>query len=470
MNNKKPYASSCTVKQIAIWKAGSELDKPYANLIGMVSQFQYHEDIFYPAYSATMVVVDNQESLISSMPIQGFEKVVLEVEDVNNKSYSYEFRVWKVANRTNTDRKQIYTLCLISAEGLFNEGMRVNTIQTGTPTEIVTKLLTEKLRVSPGQIFTQESEGRIKILPVKKSPFAIIRALQTKTLAINDPVKKTAPPLPGNVISLEVIPWKGGTSDVGTGSQKSNGTAGFLFFQTRNGYVFKSIDELCSTKNLPVIGDKYTWSPGKTSYESQNKIQEIIFGSELDMMERMREGTYCSIVHYLDINTGKYEEFVYSLKDTWKDMVHLGSQTDLPIGQSTLAEYPSRVMSTIVNNECWYSGTEPAIEKSEYIDSQKRYLSQGLSRIGILFNQQLTISLTGHLELSAGDKIEVRVPNQVFDEKRSKEVWDPEHSGTYLIKHLNHQIDVPGQNVYTVLELIRDSYGIKDKESKVITK
>ena len=232
LNNKKPYASSCTVKQIAIWKAGSELDKPYANLIGMVSQFQYHEDIFYPAYSATMVVVDNQESLISSMPIQGFEKVVLEVEDVNNKSYSYEFRVWKVANRTNTDRKQIYTLCLISAEGLFNEGMRVNTIQTGTPTEIVTKLLTEKLRVSPGQIFTQESEGRIKILPVKKSPFAIIRALQTKTLTINDPVKKTAPPLPGNVISLEVIPWKGGTSDVGTGSQKSNGTAGFLFFQT----------------------------------------------------------------------------------------------------------------------------------------------------------------------------------------------------------------------------------------------
>ena len=43
------------------------------------------------------------------------------------------------------------------------------------------------------------------------------------------------------------------------------------------------------TKNLPVKGDKYTWSPGKTAYESQNKIQEIIFGSELDMMQRMRE-------------------------------------------------------------------------------------------------------------------------------------------------------------------------------------
>lgn len=466
MNNSKPYASSCTVRKISIWKAGSETDKPWANLVGMVSHLQYHEDIFYPAFSATMVVVDNMESLISSMPIQGFEKVVFEVEDVNNQTYSYEFRVWKVANRTNTDRKQVYTLCLISVEGLLNEGMRVNTIQSGTPTEIVARLLTQKLGVSPSQIFAQESEGRIKFLPAKKSPFALIRSLQSKTVAINDPVKKLAPPVPGESTSNTFT----GTSDVGTGAQKAKGTAGFLFFQTRTGYVFKSIDELCSTKNLPVKGDKYTWSPGKTAYESQNKIQEIIFGSELDMMQRMREGTYSSIVHYLDINTGKYEEFVYSLNDTWKDMVHLGSQTDLPVGQSSLSEYPSRVMSTIINNECWYSGTEVAAEKSEYIDSQKRYLSQGLSRIGIMFNQQLTISITGHLELSAGDKIEVRVPNQVLDEKREKEVWDPEHSGTYLIKHLNHQFDVPGQNVYTVLELIRDSYGIKDKESKVITK
>ena len=171
--------------------------------------------------------------------------------------------------------------------------MRVNTIQSGTPTEIVAKLLTQKLGVSPSQIFAQESEGRIKFLPAKKkSPFALIRSL-SKTVAINDPVKKLAPQVPGGS-----SPTFTGTSDVGTGAQKAKGTAGFLFFQTKQG-MFKSIDELCSTKNLPVKGDKYTWSPGKTAYESQNKIQEIIFGSELDMMQRMREGTYSSIVHYM---------------------------------------------------------------------------------------------------------------------------------------------------------------------------
>ena len=457
----KPYASSFETKQIAIWKAGEENGTPYANLLAMCTHLQYHEDIFYPAYGATVVVVDSQENLISSMPIQGFEKVVFEVEDVNGDDYSYEFRVWKVSNRSSTDRRQIYTLCLISVEGLINEGMRVNTIQTGTPTEIAAKLLKEKLGVSPGQIFAQESEGRIKMLPVKKTPFSVIRSLQSKTVAKKEPSKKTSKSESGAVPSATA-------SDVGAGAQKAKGTAGFLFFQTRKGFVYKSIDELSSVDAAPTIGSNYVWSPGKTSGEdSTYKIQEVIYGSEIDMMKKLREGTYSSIIHYLDINTGKYEEFVYSLKDTWDDMVHMGSQTKLPIGQTTLSEYPSRVMSTIVNNECWYSGTDVATEKSEYLDRQKDYLSQGISRLGLMFNQVLTISVTGHLELSAGDKIEVRIPNQKTEQDREEEVWDPEHSGTYLIKHLNHQFDIPGQNVYTVLELIRDSYGIKDKESKV---
>jgi len=84
-----------------------------------------------------------------------------------------------------------------------------------------------------------------------------------------------------------------------------------------------------------------------------------------------------------------------------------------------------------------------------------------------LFTQKLTISLTGQLQLVVGDKIEIRVPNQVPDSDRDKELWDQESSGTYLVSKLNHQFDIKNRSVYTVLELVRDSYGIKNKESKV---
>ena len=137
----------------------------------------------------------------------------------------------------------------------------------------------------------------------------------------------------------------------------------------------------------------------------------------------------------------------------------------------TLSQYPTRVMSTIVNHENWYMGTgvgsneDDKSSDNSFPDYVKQYLPQSISRLGIMFNYELTISLTANLDLNAGDTIDIRIPNQVPDADRKDEVWDPTYSGTYLIKTVNHQIDVKGQNAYTVLELIRDSCGIKSYDN-----
>lgn len=473
----KPYASSTQIKQISIWKIGDESGKPYANLSELAFYLQYYEDIMLPSYAATLIVVDNAENLISSMPIQGFEKVVFEVEDAKKETYSYEFRVWTVANRVAKDRRQMYTLGLISAEALVNEGTRVNTIFKGNTSEQVKKLLKEKLGVSESNIDVETCLNTVKILPTKKTPFALIRSLQTKTIPSETKTKS-------KVVGLEVVPFGGSesytssVSDVGSGAQKASGSAGYFFFQTRKGFVFKSVDALArheSDGGTPTVGKTYYYQYGKGDNESSYKIQEILYDQEINMMKKLREGSYSSIVCCFNINTGKYEEIVYSLKDTWKDMYHMGSQVKLPSGQEKLSEYPSRVMSTIINHENWYSGTDIASNEegdgsenpSEFPDYQKQYISQSIARVGIMFTQKLTISLTGQLELVVGDKVEVRVPNQVPDTERDKQQWDSENSGTFLISKLNHQFDIKNQSVYTVLELIRDSYGIKDQESNV---
>ena len=42
------------------------------------------------------------------------------------------------------------------------------------------------------------------------------------------------------------------------------------------------------------------------------------------------------------------------------------------------------------------------------------------------------------------------------------------HSGTYMIKQVNHQFNMTdGRKLDTVLDLVRDSQGIKDQESIV---
>ena len=74
----KNFATDYQVIEIGLYSVQNEIT-PYVNLAGdMCKQFQYFEDITWPAYAATMVIQDNAENVISTMPIQGYEKVVVE--------------------------------------------------------------------------------------------------------------------------------------------------------------------------------------------------------------------------------------------------------------------------------------------------------------------------------------------------------------------------------------------------------
>ena len=474
--SEKNYATSFDIIQIALYAVVNDA-KPYVNLSGdMCKQFQYYEDIMWPSYAATMVIEDSAENIISNMPIQGFEKVVIEVDDLtetgeNNGRYTYEFRVWNISNRINVSRRQVYTLSLLSREGLRNEGIVVNKKLSGTTSGIAKKILDEYLDVESTNMDIEASTTNMVILPTKKSPYTVIKSLLPKTIS-----EKISKNIETANNSDDASDNKSDVSD--PEATKGTGTAGYLFFQTNRGFVFRSIDSLISTdkdkfNGKPVVGSPFYWQPAKLNNPSLNRIQEIVFGQEFDMIKKLREGHFSSVVCSFNINTLTYKEQKYSLTDTWNDMAHLGSQAILPKGQRELSEYPTRVMSTILDNEVF--NQDPKIASVDdggdgshrYQDLQLHYLSQGLARAGLLFNQQLTISITGHLELCAGDKIEIKIPDQSA-EAAKETAYDTEHSGTYLIKQVNHQFNMgDSRTVYTVLDLIRDSQGIKDQESKV---
>ena len=469
---EKNYATSFDIIQIALYAVVDDT-KPYVNLAGdMCKQFQYYEDIMWPSYAATMVIEDSAENIISNMPIQGFEKVVIEVDDLTeNGRYTYEFRVWNISNRINVSRRQVYTLSLLSREGLRNEGIVVNKKLSDTTSGLARTILKDYLQVSEDKMDIEPSITNMVVLPTKKSPYSVIKSFLPKT--ISEKISKNN--LNQNNSSKQ-SDIKSDISDSET--SEGSGTAGYLFFQTNRGFVFKSIDSLVSSDKDKFNGESvksnnFYWQPAKLNEPSLFRIQEIVFAQELDMIKKLREGHYSSIVCSLNINTLTYKEQRYSLENTWNDMAHLGSQTTLPKGQKELSQYPTRIMSTILDNELWNQDPKIASVESggdgshRYQDLQLYYLSQGLARSGILFNQQLTISITGHLELCAGDKIEIRIPDQSA-EVAKETAYDQEHSGTYLIKQVNHQFNMgDSRTLYTVLDLVRDSQGIKDQETKV---
>jgi len=466
-DNLKPYASSFQLKSVVIYRVKSS--ESY-DITDLVQRFDYFESITSPVISGTLVMVDSGSNLISSLPIQGTERVVINLIAPNNEEHEYDLRVYKIGSRFGAERFQTYTLGLISQEGLLNEGIRVTKTLSGKSNKIVDDLLKDYLKTNK-DLEDETTKFNIIFNAGKKSPFAIINSIQSKSVSDSSTSKVTeskksskASSSDNNTVSsLKPVD----SSDYGS----VTGSAGYFFFENKDGYVFKSIDTLCAGNNS---AGTYFQEPIDVNSPPDKKILSIDFMNEIDILTKLRTGAFSSVICYYNFSTGAYEEYTYSLDKAYDSMKHMGSQKGLPYGQKELSKYPTRVMSMILDHETWFDGEEAASPEkrdgengaTQFPDYQKFYMAQSISRLNSLTNQKVKIKLNGSPAIKVGDSIDIMIPNQVTQQQKIVEKYDPEHSGTYLISEVNHVFNPKQRRCYTFLTLIRDSYGMKDYASK----
>jgi len=466
-----PYAASFKLNSVTITPVGAT----EADLItDLVMRLDYFEDIKYPAVAAKMLIQDNANNMIASMPIQGYEKVTIKLQSSDEVDHEYNFRIYKVENRTSTERMQLYELGLVSDEALVNEATRVAKTLRGKPDEIVKEILQNYISTKK-EIFTDKSVYNIIFQPGKKTPFSIINSLKSKSVPEGTSVKskkKSSDKSDGTSKSDVAATDK---SDYNT----SGGTAGYFFYENAAGYHFKSIDSLCSTEKFngtEPVAKYYQDREDSGSSGPDRKIGSISYDHEIDIMSKLRLGAYSSLIAFYNYSTGAYEEHVYSLADEYDNLGHMGSQGGLPAGQKELSQYPTRVMSVLLDHETWFDGAAVASPEekdgadgntSDFPDFQKHYISQSISRLNSLENQKVNISVPGNPSLMVGDKIEILIPNQIPTKDRTEQPYDDEHSGIYLISQVNHAFSPKEQKSTTHLTLIRDSYGRRESASKV---
>lgn len=416
-----------------------------------ILEFSYTESIFAPFVCGNIVFQDSDENLIGTLPIQGGEKVYIKIKDPNEEIVEYNFILWAIKGRTTKDRVQFYNMKVISEEAIKNESVKIaeqlkGNIETIVQT-ILGKLGTEK------SIFAERSKFNINFIPARSSPFAVLNRIASKGVS-------------GKVNTTSSGSRSGGQS----GAQQIKGTAGYFFYENKNGFYFESIDKTCSSGSpyggRPVRGDYY-YDPNDGN--TGKRILSFSFDNEIDIMKKLRLGAYSSIVCYYNMSTGKYEEYVWKLTDTFENMSKLGTQEKLGKYQIQASEQPTRVMSMILDHETWYNGEEPTEdgENAEYPDFAKYYLSQSIGRLSILASQKMFVSVPGDSTLVVGEKINVYLPNTVPGEERKKKSWDEENSGTYLISKVEHTYGSENAQAITKLELIRDSLGIPSGSSNV---
>ena len=458
----------------------------------MILGFIHRESLLSPFMSGILAISDSADFLNgldmdgNQSPIEGGEIVKITVKTPVSQSEegeTYEYKIWKIGNRISINKKQAYALALVSEEALLNETTRVlgripsggqnaEEIPEKSISDIVYDLVKTKIGLESSKpLFREPTKFKQVIIGARRRPFDIISSLSDKAVSTKG---KT-----GNTTNS--------SSDASETKETIKGTAGFFFWETKRGYNFFSVDALCDEPD-GIFAAPDLKSEIHTGYQekianaegvdTRSVISKITFTSEIDTMSALRKGKYSSTMIFFNISTGQYEEYQYKITDSYDNMAHLGNQTkvsELKVGEQQLVETPSRLMTMVLDHETWFnepgvaSPYENASNPSVFADWHKHFAAQSVARKELLNNQQCTVEIPGNNEICAGDKVEIRVQRKAPDKVREEEPWDLESSGVYLVKDVEHRFnfaDGTSGTVITTLQLFRDSYGVKDTDTK----
>lgn len=447
-----------------------DVDGTSFDITRAVGMFSYYEDIYQPFITGNILIIDSGQNFIGNLPIQGGEEVIIKLNNIKKKAVEYRLRVEQIVNRSVERNMQYYTLVLKSKEALENDTARVTEKYKANPEAIVQDILKNVLKTKK-ELFSEESQFKMSIFPNGRKCHALIQSLMYKTVSKTTKFNK----------SNNTDDTKSESELGGDNKKKASGTAGYLFFENKDGFVFQSMDKLCSDGSdsfggtMPVETYFSRPSVGMPPDQVFYNIENYAFDGDIDMSEKLNDGIFSTHMCYFDMSAQKYEEYTYDMSKTFDNMSHLGSQTKLAKYQKELAKRPSRVMSILLDSELYYNGEGIANPEedgeAQFPDYAKYYTAQSIGRRYLMDTHKLQIEIAGNSDLKVGDKIKVMLPNMVAEKLRVEQPYDEESSGTYLISALSHNyamiVDNGSPEFSTRLELIRDTMGIKEYDSNV---
>ena len=417
-----------------------------------VIAFTYFENIFSPSITARAIVVNTgntikgkdgrMQTIFNGLPIRGGERLLIKIAGNSNINKGLDFsdrpsRYFHVGSVTNVlidEGSETFTLNLVSRETITNETVRVGKKFPSSQkiSDSVKNILKDYIKTDKN-IEVDPTQNPYGFIGNMKKPFSIITWLASKS-----------------------VPGKGSSKD---------SSAGFLFYETKEGFNFRSIDNLIDEKPFR---KNYVFTPGVVNTEDRNrdfKILRYAINRNQDLIAKLERGAFSSQRYYINPVSFKPSISVFKSSDYLKKsgMSKLGSkQIDLPRvdekSDKTLGELPTRIFVSMLD-----IGTveEEATEEGWNTPSKRnadpeKINAQSMMRYNQLFTQVLEITIPLNSSLSAGNLIRCEFP-QTSDTKRKEP--DPETSGLYMIKELAHYFD--NQGSYSKLKLVRDSFGRK---------
>ena len=412
-----------------------------------VTFFSYFEDIFSPYISAKVAISNTgstvkgedgvMQSLLNGLPLRGGERVIIKIAGNSkiNKGLDFSddpdkyFYVASIKNILIDAERESFVLNLVSREALSNETAKVGRKFTSSQkiSDSVQDILKDYLKTKKIEKI-DETKNPYGFIGNLKKPFNIIRWLASKS-----------------------VPKDG----------KKSSTAGFLFYQTINGFNFRSIDNLITQEPHE---QEYTYRPGVVNDKDPNKdftIKKFNFGNE-DILGKLERGAYASQRFYLNpVDFTINKDTLFQGSDYVNSTPNLGEKIvnffSFENGKN-ISQMPSRIFTAVLDvgtlekNAKLTGWNDPSTRNAD----PAKIHSQSMVRYQQLKTQVVQIQIPCNMNLTAGTIIRCNFPRI---DREIRKVPDQNQSGLYMISAIDHHFDSDGS--VSQIELVRDTIGRK---------
>jgi hypothetical protein len=395
--------------------------------------FSYYESIFSPIVTASLTYVDSGDlvksnksidvqertgTLLEALPIQGKgkEKISFIIENASGQ-LNFTSAPMYVSNPIpifQDDTKESVNLKLISQYSIANENVKLYKKYYNTISSSIQQILTEELKISEQKLEINPTSNSSSISGNGQRPFDIIISVAAKSLA-------------------------------------SSGGPGFFFWETKEGFHFKSIDDIITSESVAT----YNYHNVATnSLDDPNTNYRILndpsYKNNSNLSNDLRVGLYKSKNISFDFSSFEYkQEYISLSKDT--GFKNLGNSVDYS-NAFDQSENFTRTNFFVLDSGL----TNPGITTN--IDNNERYyLPQSIMRYNLLMSQVLDITVPCNLKLKAGDVITCEFKKRSSSNLSSGSIGQLQ-SGRYIITHLCHNFT--SKRSFSSLRIVRDTSGI----------
>lgn len=401
--------------------------------LGVVA-IRYFEDLFSPTIAVEVTVTNTGgsiktddgsfQSIYSGLPLRGGERVFIKISgnsDTNKDGIDLldqPLYVSKINNVIREGQRETFVLKLVSREAITNETTRLyKKYSRAQVTDHISNIIKESLQ-SQKTLTSDNASNQYGFIGNLKRPFDVLTMLASK--AVPD-----------------------------------TGVPGYFFYETIDGYNFRSIDKLIIEGKAKPKYTYYHQEDQNFEKSTDNRILSYSVDRNNDLLEKLRMGTYASFFAQYDpylCEFSKSAEGKRTINDFAKNATFLGDPPEIPklfgSGNFDFANVPSRIVTSVLD----IGSLEKDVSYDRGNDA-KYYQRDALFRYNYLFMQTLTMTVPLNLSLRAGSVIKC---NFLKISSNNKE-FDRENSGLYMIKELCHHFD--GTQSLTSLKLLRDTFG-----------